>query len=168
LPERQILDAVGDDEKTIKELGKKFGAEIVRIGSVWLGKNNLAAISRGKIKLTEKGKEFLKEKMPQEEVLELVSKNKKVPKDMKDELKKLKKRGKILKVAERKKWSYEIIDIGKKLKEKDLKLVEEVSLVAFLVYVLMDFLAKLDSGKRCYGDPEGDCHKHRHDVANRL
>lgn len=129
LPERQILNAVGEKEKSIKELDKRFGSEIVRIGSVWLSKNKLATITQGRIKLTEKGRKFLKEKMPQEEILELISKNKEIPVNMKSELKRLKRRGKILKVMERKKWSYEITEVGEKIHKKDLKLVEEISLL---------------------------------------
>lgn len=129
LPERWVLEEVKDEERSISNLNKKLGEDVVRIASVWLRKKNLALILDGKVRITPNGKKILGEKLAQEKILELISKNKEVPKELKEELKALKKRGEILKISEVKERSFEITEKGEKVSKKDLEIEEEISIL---------------------------------------
>jgi hypothetical protein len=68
------------ESKTIAELDDALSHDIVKIAIVWLRKLNAISIKDGKVELTKTGEEYLKKKMAQERVLELIANKKPVPK----------------------------------------------------------------------------------------
>ncbi|MFH0986709.1 MAG: phenylalanine--tRNA ligase subunit alpha [Candidatus Micrarchaeota archaeon] len=127
LPERKIIDFVGDEEKTVEECATHIGEQF-QIGVIWLRKHNFAIIIQGKIKLTPEGLKYKKSKLLQEIVLERISKREPIsPPSLKKVLLELKKRGSIIRTIEVKTRLFEITDLGKKEVGGGLSLEEETS-----------------------------------------
>ncbi len=128
LPERRILEAVKEKEKSIKELAKELGEETVKIGTVWLRKLNAVRIEKGILILTEEGKKLLEKPTPHEELLKLIKEGKLIPEKLKPILGELKKRGKILLIEEEKERIITITEEGLK-KSTGVKIVEEITTI---------------------------------------
>jgi len=126
LPERRVLSYIAKERAPISELNKKFGEEVVKIATVWLRKDNLATIDAGYLKPTEHAQKHIKEKLPQEKVLDYVKEGKEIPPALERPLAELKKRG-LIDVAETSGRSYEISVEGKKFAGKGLEITEELT-----------------------------------------
>ena len=125
-PERRVLNQL-KEKRTITELGDLLSHDIVKIAIVWLRKLNAVVIVNGQLELTKSGREYLKKKMPQETVLELVSQKKTIPKELGNEIEAFKKRGNILAVREYTEREIELTQKGRETIKKGIILEKEVS-----------------------------------------
>ena len=124
LPERKLIEEIKNKPASIKDLIKKYGAETVKIGSIWLRKLNAGMIIQGQVQITPTGKRYLNEKMPLEKALEKISKGE-APE--KEEINQLKKRGKTIKVIEEKTVTVELTKKGTQVVSGNLKIEEEIT-----------------------------------------
>jgi phenylalanyl-tRNA synthetase alpha chain len=116
LPEKNLLKAVAGGESEIGELKKKV--DKFNIGLVWVKKNGWVEIRDGKLLITEKGKDVLKRKLPEEDVLsELSSGPKMAERFDKKMVENLEKR-KIIAIIEKKERNLYLTDLGKKIVPK--------------------------------------------------
>ena len=127
LPERRVLELLKTEKKSISELADGLGHETVKIAVVWLKKLNAILISEGKLELTKVGRDYLKRRMPQETVLELVSHGKIIPKELEGEMERLKKRGHVLEFKEKTDREIELTIRGKEIIKKGITTEKEVS-----------------------------------------
>jgi len=125
-PERRVLELLKEG-KTIAELDDSLSHDIVKIAIVWLKKLNAVSIKEGKLELTKAGQDYLKKRMPQETVLELIAHKKVVSKEMVQEMDHLKKRGSILEFKEYTERVMELTFRGKEIIKKGIVLEKEIS-----------------------------------------
>ena len=125
-PERRVLELL-KESKTIAELDDRLSHDIVKIAIVWLKKLNAVSIKDGRLELTKAGNDYLKKKMPQEIVLELIAHKKIVPKEMAQEIDYLKKRGNMLEFRERTEREMELTGRGREIIKKGIVLEKEIS-----------------------------------------
>ncbi len=125
-PERRVLELL-KESKTIAELDDRLSHDIVKIAIVWLKKLNAISIKEGRLELTKAGQDYLKKKMPQESVLELIAHKKIIPKEMAQEIDYLKKRGSILEFREHTEREMELTGRGREIIKKGIVLEKEIS-----------------------------------------
>lgn len=71
-PEDRIIELVSEDVKSIRELSKNLPKDILEIGLGWIKRKDLGYIENGKIKLTDKGDEWLQRDRIDYRILELL------------------------------------------------------------------------------------------------
>ena len=125
-PERRVLELL-KEPKTIAELDDRLSHDIVKIAIVWLKRLNAISIKEGKLELTKAGQDYLKKKMPQESVLELIAHKKTAYKEMAQEIDYLKKRGNMLEFRERTEREMELTGRGREIIKKGIILEKEIS-----------------------------------------
>jgi len=126
LPERRVLELL-KEKKSIAELDDELSHDLVKIGIVWLKKLGAISISGGMIERTKSGEEYLKKRMPQETLLELISKNRLVPRELEQELEQLRRRGRVLEFKEFTEREIELAYQGKEVIKKGIVLEKEIS-----------------------------------------
>ena len=125
-PERRVLELL-KESRTIAELDDRLSHDIVKIAIVWLKKLNAVSIKEGRLELTKSGNDYLKKKMPQETVLELIAHKKIAPKEMAQEIDYLKKRGNMLEFRELTEREMELTGLGREIIKKGIVLEKEIS-----------------------------------------
>jgi phenylalanyl-tRNA synthetase alpha chain len=123
LPERNLINLVSKGEKSIESLRKKL--ENFSIGLVWVKSNGWVEIKEGMLIITEKGRDILNKKTPEEETISALASGRRPAKEFdEDTLNKLLKRGLVKKKTESKKF-ISLTDLGKKISPK-IKIREEI------------------------------------------
>jgi phenylalanyl-tRNA synthetase alpha chain len=113
LPERNLLNLVNEGERKIDDLRKKV--KRFSVGLVWVKKNGWVEIKNGLLNITDKGKEMLDKKIPEEKILsDLESGRKLASKLDSKELEKLKKRG-LVRIKTLSKKEVSLTDLGRKI-----------------------------------------------------
>lgn len=113
LPERILLNLVNEGKRSIEDLKNRM--KNFQIALVWVRKNDWIKIENGSLFLTEKGRNILNKKIPEEEILlKLKSGRKKVREFDEKTLERLLKRKLVKKKIEKKK-EISLTDLGKKI-----------------------------------------------------
>jgi phenylalanyl-tRNA synthetase alpha chain len=129
LPERNALNAIKKGVNTAKGLEGKLGERKSKIALVWLVRKKLAIIKGGGLELAPEGKKAMKEKLPEEDLLDILHRGDKIPDKMKPILKLLEKRGKIIKTGEKVTRVLSLTDDGRKLLKAGLKIRKETGVL---------------------------------------
>jgi len=126
LPERNLINLVNEGENKIDDLRKKVKRFSVAL--VWVKKNEWVDIKNGLLDITNKGKEILDKKIPEEEVLSELESGRKLAGELDAKImERLKRRGLVRIRISSKKEIY-LTDLGRKLLPK-LEIEEDIGQV---------------------------------------